>query len=256
MAAPEFYPLIVCDVRAECEDAVSVAFDVPEALADVFTFIPGQYLTLKMDLNGEDIRRAYSICSTVDEGELRVSVKRMVEGVFSNHANDTIKPGDVIEVLPPVGRFHVPLEPEHARTYVGFAGGSGITPFHSIIRSVLKIEPQSRFILFYGNRTKDTCLFFDSLADVQQRYAERFELFHIYSEAPGEEPLFSGLLDQEKCAALIEAFVDVTEVDDFLMCGPTPMIKAARAALKVYNIAPERQKFELFGTQAAPKPNG
>jgi len=250
MAVAEFYPLKVQDIRKECEDAVSIAFDVPDTLAEKFAFIPGQYLSLKKDLNGEDIRRAYSICSTPDDGELRVAVKRMVEGVFSNYVNDQLKSGDVLEVLPPVGRFHVPLDPDQAKIYVGIAGGSGITPFHSIIRTVLQKQPMSQFTLFYGNRTKATSLFRDSLEGLKRRYEDRFQLFHIYSEQHSDDELLSGLLDQEKCASLFEAFVDMPKVDYFLMCGPTPMIKAARSALKVYDIAPERQKFELFGTQS------
>mgnify|MGYP002713048268 CR=1 FL=1 len=245
---PQFHPLKVADVRPVTDEAMSIAFHVPEDLRAAYRFVQGQYLTLKAEIGGEELRRSYSICSGLDEGELRVAVKRVPDGRFSNYANEAIKPGDVIEVMTPAGNFHTPIEPETARHYVGFAGGSGITPFMSIIKTILKREPKSQFTLFYGNRGIRQIMFREELEDLKDAYLGRFRLFHILSDERPDVPLFSGLLDAAKTGELLDRLIDMETVDTFYICGPGPMMDAVRAALNERAIDERRQKYELFGT--------
>ena len=249
-AVPVFHALTVRDVRKETDEATSLAFDVPAGLRDDYSFIQGQYLTLKADINGEELRRPYSICCGIDEGELRVAVKQLPGGRFSGFVNSEVKPGDVIDVMTPMGNFHVPIDPDRARRYVGFAGGSGITPFMSIIKTVLAREPLAEFTLFYGNRGFDTIMFRDALADLKDRYMGRLRVFHVLSDDLPELPLFGGLLDQGKIHELADKLIDVDAVDTFFICGPGPMMEAAKTVLKERGVEDARVKLEAFGTPA------
>lgn len=249
-AAPRFHALKVTDVRRETDEATSLAFAVPEELADDYRFIQGQYLTLKATIDGEELRRPYSICCGLDEGELRVAVKRLPGGRFSGFVNESVAVGDVIDVMTPSGNFHVPLAPEAARHYVGFAGGSGITPFMSIIKTVLAREPESRFTLFYGNRGFDAIMFRDVLADLKDAYLDRLRVFHVLSDDIPELPLFGGLLDEAKIRELTAKLVDVDAVDYFFICGPGPMMEAAKTVLRENGVDDARVKLEVFGTPA------
>lgn len=253
MAEAHFHALRVADIRREAEDAVSVAFDVPQALADKFRFIPGQYVTLRRDIDGEDVRRAYSICSTPAENELRIAAKRMIHGKMSNLINDILKPGDAVDVLEPAGRFSMPDDAPATAHFVGIAGGSGITPFHSIIRSALADRRECRFTLIYGNRSRRSIIFRDSLDQLIEQYPGRFTLHYVLSDEPGDSELLSGLLDEAKCSALIDAYIDPLDVTCFFVCGPTPMVKAARAALIGHEVPPAKMRFELFGTPGRPQ---
>jgi len=250
MSTPQFHPLKVREVRRETDEATSVAFDVPDDLADDYRFIQGQYLTLRADVNGEDLRRPYSICTGLDDGELRVAVKRLPGGRFSNHVNDTLAPGDEIDVMTPMGTFHVPLDADRGRNYVGIAGGSGITPFMSIIATVLAREPKSTFTLFYGNRTIASIMFRTALGDLKDRFMGRLRVYHILSDETPETSLFAGLLDGAKIRELLDGLVDVERVDHFFICGPEPMMDAAREVLTQLDVGDERIKLELFGTPA------
>jgi ring-1,2-phenylacetyl-CoA epoxidase subunit PaaE len=249
-AAPRFHPLKVVDVRKETDEATSLAFEVPAELADVYRFIQGQYLTLKAEINGEELRRPYSVCAGLDEGELRVAVKQLPGGRFSGYVNQQVAPGDVIDVMTPMGNFHVPLDPDAARHYVGIAGGSGITPFMSIIKTVLAREPESRFTLFYGNRGFDAIMFRDTLADLKDVYLDRLRVFHVLSEDIPELPLFGGLLDEDKIRDLAAKLIDTGSVDHFFICGPGPMMEAAKTVLKDLGIDDAKVKLEVFGTPA------
>src|SRR5215470_20110653 len=162
-AAPRFHRLAVNDLRRETPDAVSLTFAIPKELADDYAFAPGQYLTLRTTIDGEEVRRSYSICSGPDDGEVRIAVKKVDGGAFSSWAADELKEGDEIDVMTPTGRFGVQAAPAEALTYVGFAAGSGITPILSLVKGVLAREPKSRFFLFYGNRTTDGMLFREAL---------------------------------------------------------------------------------------------
>src|SRR6478672_1061853 len=175
-AAPRFHRLAVNDLRREASDAISLTFAIPAELATDYAFTPGQYLTLRTTLDGEEVRRSYSICSGPDDGEIRIAVKKVDGGAFSNWAADELKCGDELDVMTPTGRFGVAHSPTEARVYVGFAAGSGITPILSIVKGVLAREPNSRFFLFYGNRSTSSMLFLEALEELKDRFIQRFSL--------------------------------------------------------------------------------
>jgi ring-1,2-phenylacetyl-CoA epoxidase subunit PaaE len=257
----DFHPLTVTDVRRETEEAVSVAFDVPEELKENFRFVQGQYLTLRATVNGEELRRPYSVCVAPEESELRICVKKLHGGRFSSFVNDELKRGDTIDVMAPMGRFYAPDEPVAARHYVGFAGGSGITPVMSNLRTVLGREPKSRFTLFYGNRTARSIIFRGQLADLKDRYMGRLRVFHVLSDEIPEIDLFGGLMDEAKVRELSTRLIDVSDVDWFFICGPGPMMDAAVAGLAGLGVAESQIKIESFGarpfaSQLAPPPTG
>ena len=204
---PKFHSLKIAEVRRETADAVSLRFEVPAELADDYRFVQGQHLTLKAEVAGEELRRSYSICAAVDDGELRVAIKKIGGGVFSNWANDSLKAGDSIEVMTPEGRFHTELDPASARHYVAFAAGSGITPVMSLIKTTLKAEPNSRFTLIYGNRRQNSVIFAEALEDLKDRYMTRFTLYHVFSREEQEVPLFNGRLDRARVGAFLDTLV-------------------------------------------------
>ena len=241
-----FHTLTVADIRRETDDAVSIQFDVPEDLADTFCFLPGQYLTLRAMVGGKDIRRNYSICSGINDDALRVAVKRVPEGKFSCFANDTLKPGDTLAVLPPDGRFTAPVAADHAKRYLMIAAGSGITPILSLAKSYLDAEPGSEVVLIYGNRSAASILFLEELQDLKDRHPTRFSMIHILSRQPREAPLLNGRIDQKKCAALFESAVDVDDMDEVFLCGPEGMVDDARAALAEAGVPEAKVHIELF----------
>ncbi|THH34710.1 2Fe-2S iron-sulfur cluster binding domain-containing protein [Aliishimia ponticola] len=240
----KFHPLTVTDVKKTIRDAVIVTLQ-PENPAD-FAFAQGQYLTFRKDFDGTEVRRNYSICSGLDDGVLQVGIKRVDGGAFSTFANEELKPGDVLDVMPPMGRFYTELEPEKAKTYLGFAGGSGITPVLSILKTVLTREPLSQFTLVYANRAPNTIMFREELEDLKNRFMERLTILHILESGDQDIDLFSGRIDAEKCEALFAHWVDVESVDLALICGPEPMMKAIAAALEDNGLAKENIKYELF----------
>ncbi len=229
MAAPRFHTLTIEGLRQETSDAVSLAFAVPPKLRAAYAYQPGQYLTLRATIEGEDVRRSYSICSGLDDGELRVVAKRVVGGAFSNWAQEKLHAGDRMSVMTPGGRFGVPIEPGSARTLVAFVAGSGITPVMAILKTVLKREA-GRFFLFYGNRTSDSIIFREQLEDLKDRYLSRLSVFHVLSREQQEIPVLNGHLDAEKAGLLMRTMVprDVAQV---FICGPQPMIEALPNAL-------------------------
>ena len=261
MAVPQFHRLTIKDVRPETADAITVAFDVPPALRDAYRFTQGQFLTLRETLDGEDVRRSYSVCVGVPDyearGELRVAIKRVAGGRFSNWANEALRPGRAIDVMTPDGRFFTALDPSSARHYVGFAGGSGITPMLSLIRTVLAAEPRSAFTLVYGNRTVASIMFLEELEALKNTYIDRLRLIHVLSDEPQEVDLLSGLLDAGRCGELVRTALAGETIDEAFVCGPAPMMDAAEAALRGAGVPQERIHVERFGTPApsgAPKP--
>ena len=245
--AEHFHALRVAEIAPETDDAMSIRFDIPYELADAFRFKAGQHLTLRADINGEEVRRNYSLCTAPSEGAIKVTVKRIAGGVFSNWVAESLKPGDTIDVMTPVGSFTTPFEVGAARRYVGIAGGSGITPIMSLIRTALSEEPASRFTLFYGNRDSQSVIFLDALADLKDRYLGRLELFHFLAEEEGEIDLFNGMLDEGRCAEAVDRLVvDPAGVDAWFICGPGPMMDAAEAVLLERGIAHERVHVERF----------
>ena len=245
--AEHFHALRVAEVSRETDDACSIRFEVPEALKPAFAFKAGQHLTLRADISGEEVRRNYSLCVAPHEGEVKVTVKRIAGGAFSNWVGDQLKAGDMLDVMTPHGSFTADFDAGQARRYVGFAGGSGITPIVSLIRTALSVEPASRFTLFYGNRDASSVIFLDALADLKDCYMGRFELYHFLSDEEGDVDLFNGMLDRKTCDAAIEALVDApAQVDAWFICGPGPMMDAAEAALVERDVAHDRIHIERF----------
>src|SRR5437763_4997355 len=228
----KFHRLPIARVERETRDAVAVTFAVPDALREQFCFTHGQHLTLRADIGGQDVRRSYSICSAVQDDVLRIAVKRSPGGAFSTWANEALKVGATIEVMPPMGHFNVALDPQAKRHYVGFAAGSGITPLLSIIKTTLAVEPQSRFTLFYGNRASSTVMFREELAELKDTYLTRFNLVHVLSREAQDIPLLHGRIDREKAGALLDHWVDLARVDVAYLCGPDGMMQAVAEALR------------------------
>jgi ring-1,2-phenylacetyl-CoA epoxidase subunit PaaE len=254
MSTPRFHRLAVNDLRRETADAVSMTFAIPQDLAGDYSFLPGQYLTLRTTMDGEEVRRSYSICSGPDDGELRIAVKKVDGGAFSSWAADELKSGDELDVMTPTGRFGVAHAPDQARLYVGFAAGSGITPILSIIKGVLAREPQSRFFLFYGNRTAENMLFREELEELKDRFLRRLSLFHVISGEEQDIPILHGRLDGDKVRVLLRSLVPAERVDHVFICGPTGMSEDIEATCRAIGIADEKIHVERFVSEFGGKP--
>lgn len=246
-----FYPLTVKAVRHETRDAAILVFNVPSELQEVFTFIQGQYLTIRTMIDGESLRRSYSISSAVQDRVLRVVVKKALGGVFSNWILGNVKEGDVLEVMPPMGNFHVPLNAEHAKQYVAFAVGSGITPIFSIIKTTLLTEPNSSFTLFYGNRASGSVILREELADLKDTFLSRLVVVHIMSREHQDIDLLNGRIDGGKAQELLRQFCRLEQVDVIFLCGPHEMVEAITSVLRNSGFPEARVKLEHF----APKTN-
>jgi ring-1,2-phenylacetyl-CoA epoxidase subunit PaaE len=242
-----FHPLKIRSVRADTDEAMIVSFDVPEALSDTFRFTQGQHLTLRSTIEGSDERRSYSICAGVDDGELRVGVRKVPWGRFSTWIHESLKPGDTVQVMAPEGRFFVPLDPSAARHYLGIAGGSGITPILSIMKTVLAAEPQSRFTLIYGNRKLRSTMFLEELEDLKNRYLSRLTLHLVFSQESTDLPLYSGRIGRDKIGEFLATLVDPKRLDHAFICGPHGVNDEAEAALLAAGVAPEKIHIERFG---------
>lgn len=243
-----FYSLEVKEVKRETEDSVSILFDVPVDLKGKFVYIQGQYITLRMEIDGEDIRRSYSICSCPYGHELRIAVKQIPNGKFSTYANTSIKVGDKIDVMPPLGSFYTEIDEQNEKNYAAFASGSGITPIMSIIRATLKAEPKSTFNLFYGNRTKETIIFNSDLKKLQVDYPDRLHIYHVLSRDSDVEHKFRGRLSAEKCREYHNDLINLTSLDEVFLCGPEEMIFEIKDALTELGVAETNIHFELFTT--------
>ncbi|HEX7639531.1 MAG TPA: 1,2-phenylacetyl-CoA epoxidase subunit PaaE [Burkholderiaceae bacterium] len=252
MSDTHFHPLRVRAVRPETDEAMVVTFDVPPELGEHFRFTQGQYLTLRRRIDDEDVRRSYSICAGLDDGELRVGVRRVKGGRFSNWLAEHLRAGDLVDVMPPQGRFFVPLDPAASRHYLGVAGGSGITPVLSIMKTVLAREPGSRFTLVYGNRRAASTMFKEELEDLKNRYFTRLALHHVFSEERVDSPLNQGVLDRAKLAEFLGGLVAPGRIDHAFVCGPYTMNDEAEAALLAAGVPQERIHVERFGVATAP----
>ena len=244
----QFHSLTVTDVNHDTRDAVVVTLAPGEADRKAFDFTQGQYLTFRHDFDGTEVRRCYSICAGKDDGVLRVGIKRVDGGAFSSWAKENIKPGDVMEAMPPMGNFFVPLDPDAERHYLGFAGGSGITPVLSLIKTVLAREPNARFTLVYANRAVNTIMFREELEDLKNIYLGRFTVLHILENDAQEIDLFTGRVDADKLDALFTHWIDAASVDYAFICGPEPMMLTIADSLRKHGLADEQIRFELFAS--------
>ena len=254
MTPPRFHRLTIRDVRRETPDAVSIAFDIPPELRDAYAFEPGQYLTLRANLDGEEVRRSYSISSGPYDGELRIGVKRVENGVFSSFANEILQTGHAIDVMTPTGRFGLLARSETSRIYAGFAAGSGITPILSIVRGILQREPESRFFLFYGNRSTADMLFRTALEELKDRHLGRLSVFHVLSQEEQDIPVLNGRLDGARARLLLTHVVPASLVDDVFICGPLGMSEAVEAACVELGVPPARVHVERFVSEFGGKP--
>lgn len=245
---PSFHKLRVREVRRETDDCVSVSFAVPEELKDAYAFTHGQYLTFKLNVDGKQVRRSYSICSSPLENDLRVAVKMVKGGAFSTFANETLKAGDELEVMTPMGRFFTELSPDHQKNYVAFAAGSGITPVMSIMKTVLQTEPQSSFTLVYGNKNTASIIFKEEIDGLKNKYMNRLRVFHVLSREESEVDILHGRIDNERCQELLKCFIDAKAIDEAFLCGPAPMIEAVRSELESAGVEKQKIHFELFAS--------
>jgi ring-1,2-phenylacetyl-CoA epoxidase subunit PaaE len=249
-----FYPLRVADIRRETDDTVSVALAVPDDLTAEFVFQPGQFLSFRIDgPDGKPVDRSYSICSGLDDGELRIVVKRLAGGVFGEHAHTTMKVGDSLDALPPLGRFTTGLDPLHHKAYLAVASGSGIAPVMSLARSILGREPASTVTILYGNRGPGSVIFREELSELKDRYLTRLQVVYVFSREPQTTALLNGRIDAEKLRALGKELIDVTSYDEAFVCGPEPMTLEARETLIELGMAADHVHLELYGSHA-PKP--
>ena len=245
-----FYPLIVKEVRRETKDAVSVAFELSKEQQSVFKYTPGQYLTFRATINGEEVRRSYSICAAPHEGELRVAIKEIEGGKFSTYANRSLKAGDTLESMAPMGNFAWKHEGSAAHV-VGWAAGSGITPIAAIAKSVLNSDNESTFTLFYGNKNSNSIIFKDELEDLKNTYVDRFEVHHVLSREDQGSDYTSGRLDADKVSAYNGKFFDAATTTGHFLCGPLGMIEGVSGVLESLGTAKTKIHFELFNTAVA-----
>ena len=249
----KFYKLKVKDLVKETDDCTSIAFNVPETLAKDFNYKQGQYLTLRQTINGEEVRRSYSVCSSPLDNELRVAVKRIEGGKFSTFANDVLRVGDELDAMPPMGKFYTEVNANQIKNYVAFAAGSGITPIFSIIKTVLKTEKNSTFTLFYLNRNVSKIIFKEEIEGLRNQHLERFKVYHNLTKAKLDVDLFFGRYDNEKLNTFFTKLVNPSEVDEFFLCGPEEMIFLVRDELLSRNIDAKKIHFELFTSPDAGK---
>jgi len=242
-----FYSLTVAQVKKETEDCVSVLFNIPENLKEKFAYKQGQNITIKTTINGKEVRRSYSLCSSPLSNEFRVAIKQVDGGLFSTYANTILQAGDVLEVMPPVGKFYTELNTSHQKNYVAFAAGSGITPIISIIKTTLVTEPKSSFTLVYSNKNHNTIIFKEELEALKNNYLQRFQLIHLLSRERTDAELNYGRIDANKLQQL-SALINLKQTDEFFVCGPEQMIFAVKDFLEAKNIEAAKVHFELFAS--------
>lgn len=255
MSITTFHLLKVKEVKKETSECVSILFDVPEDLSDRFKFEPGQYLTLRRHINGEEVRRSYSICSTPSDAELRVAVKHVQSGKFSNYANSELKPGDELEVMSPLGNF-LPSKKnkKEAKNYLAFVAGSGITPVMSIMKSLLEENPQNTFTLVFGNKSRTSIIFKERIEALKNKYMERLAIYHVFTRETVDTPLFNGRITDEKAREFVDSIIHLERINEIFICGPETMILSLR------KLFIEEKKFdskdvhiELFTSPDEPK---
>lgn len=246
MAAVEFHPLTVAAVDSLTDESVCVTFDVPDDIAPAFAHVPGQHLTLRTTIDGDDVRRSYSICSAPGTGVLQVGIKHLPGGVFSTWATSALSAGMVIESTPPTGDFTLAPDAGRSASYVAIAAGSGITPILAMIAATLRDEPGSDFTLVYGNRTSASVMFLDEIDALKGAYPDRFMVMHILSREGHDLPLLSGRIDGDKVRELCGTFIAPAAVDRWFLCGPRGMVEDATATLVDLGVEPSAIDDELF----------
>lgn len=242
-----FYKVAVKEIRKETADCVSISFNVTDDLKKSFQYKAGQYITLRTEIDGEEIRRSYSLCSSPLMDEWRIAVKKVKGGIFSTYANEVLKVGDVLEIMPPIGNFTPLITPEIKKQYVALAAGSGITPVISIIKTVLAAEPLSHFTLVYGNRNRHSIIFKEELEALKNKYIDRFRIIHILSREITDAAINRGRIDQQKCDELFTKPLDIN-ADEFFICGPEKMIFCVKDYLLSKGVDNKKVHFELFTT--------
>ena len=240
-----FHRLTVKDIKKETPECVSVLFDVPAELKKDFQFSQGQSLTMRTTINGEEVRRTYSICSSPLENQLKVAIKKVEGGLFSGFANEQLKKGDILDVMQPVGKFYTELNPAQKKNYLAFAAGSGITPVLSLIKTTLATEPGSIFTLVYGNKNRGSIIFFEELEGLKNKYMERFNLIHVLSREKTDTAVNFGRINTEKLNDL-DKLVDYAGTDEFFICGPEEMIFCVKDFFETKGIDKKKIHFELF----------
>ena len=243
-----FHKVKVKQIKRETHDCVTVALEVPEALQDTFRYTQGQYLTFRRLVNGEELRRSYSICSSPLEGEWKVAIKKVPEGRFSTYANEGMEVGEELEVMPPMGRFYTELHPEQEKRYVAFAAGSGITPVISIIKTILKVEPKSQVYLIYGNKGRNAIIFKEEIEALKNIYLNRLSVYHVLSREQGDSELFFGRIDKQKANLFLDKIIPAQSIDECFICGPEEMIFGVKEALEEAGVDQKKVHFELFTT--------
>lgn len=251
----KFHKLQVADIYKETKDCVVISFDVPDKLKERFQFKHGQHLTLRKDINGEDIRRNYSLCSSPLDGEWKVAVKTIRDGVFSNYALNELKKGDTLEVMVPHGDFTIDVDVAARNNYIAFAAGSGITPLMSIIKTHLHQEPNSTFKLFYLNRTVKSIIFKEEIEQLKNEFFERFQVFYFLTKEQRDIPFLNGRFDKEKLAVLTKTFIDIPDTQHAFICGPQDMIFLIRDELQAAGMPKDTIHYELFYTGSSEEEN-
>ena len=242
-----FHALKVAEIVPETAEANSNRFEIPPELRDEFAFKAGQHLTLRASINGEEVRRNYSLCTAPADSDWMVTVKRIGGGLFSNWVGDQLKAGDTVEVMVPHGSFTTDFAATKSRHLVGIAGGSGITPVISLVKTLLREEPESRFTLLYGNRDSSSVIFLEALAGLKDKHLGRLEIYHFLDQEEQDIELFNGMLNRERLEEAIAALVpDTADVDGWFICGPGPMMDAAEGALLDRNVPKDRIHIERF----------
>ncbi len=243
----KFYPLNITDVTRETAESVSIGFNIPTDLKEKFQYKQGQYLTLKLHVNGQELRRSYSICTSPNiDSELRVAIKKVKEGRVSTFINEKIKAGDTIEVMPPMGNFYSEMNPSNQKTYVLFAGGSGITPMLSILKTALHAEPKSKVILFYANQNAEAIIFKTKIESLENQFSDRLKVHHILDQGNIADSLFQGIMTLEKTTELVKRFVNPAEQNEYFICGPTGMMQNIEQTLNNLNINKTSVHLEYF----------
>ncbi|HFA50844.1 MAG TPA: phenylacetate-CoA oxygenase/reductase subunit PaaK [Bacteroidetes bacterium] len=246
----KFYPLVIKGIEKTTPECSLITFEVGKEVEHTFKYEQGQHLTLKANVGGEELRRSYSLCSSPLDGEWRVAVKQVPGGRFSTYANDVLKAGDTVEVMPPNGRFFIEINKERQKNYVAFAAGSGITPIFSIIKTHLLAEPKSTFKLFYVNQSVGSIILKEEIEGLKNLFMDRFEVFHFLTRQERDVPLFNGRIDKEKLDIIFKSILDQDLVDDYFLCGPEEMVFLIRDYLQANKIGKKNIHFELFGTKA------
>ncbi|MBA2411667.1 MAG: phenylacetate-CoA oxygenase/reductase subunit PaaK [Burkholderiaceae bacterium] len=253
---PRYHSLRVAEVRIETPECISLKFDLPPELAHEYRFVQGQHLGLRTTLDGEELRRSYSICSGLDDAEIRVAIKKVGGGKFSQWAHDALKTGDPIDVMTPEGGFFTPLDANQARHYAAFVAGSGITPVLSLIRTTLAREPKSRFTLVYGNRRQSSVMFHEALEDLKDRHLTRFRLYNVFSREQQDVELFNGRIDAAKVRQFLESLLPSDTIDEAFVCGPANMIDEVEASLIASGVPSQHVHVERFGIPTGLVQNG